>query len=64
MSSQDRTEPPSATGRGANQLLVTLALCGNLRHAMQQETYAFLEIKTPELSQGLEEVNVEHRSTM
>jgi hypothetical protein len=31
----------------------TLALRGNFRHAMQQETYAFLERKTPELPQGL-----------
>jgi hypothetical protein len=31
---------------------------------MQQKTYAFLERKTPELPQGLEEVNDEHRSTM
>ena len=26
---------------------------GNLRHAIQQKTYAFLERKTPELPQGL-----------
>ena len=51
--SQYRTVPPSATGRGANGLLVTLAMRGNLRHAMQQKTYAFLERKTPELPQGL-----------
>jgi hypothetical protein len=43
---------------------VTLAMRGKLRHAVQQQTYAFLERKTPEFPQAHEEVNDEHRSTM
>jgi hypothetical protein len=62
--SQHRNEPPFSHEARMNYLYkVTLALRGKLRHAMQQETYASLEWKTPEFPQVLEEVNDEHKST-